>query len=471
MTIFGLRTKFFLTYVAIVAVALVILNIYPPIQSRELVFVSKRTSLMAQAATIGNSLEALEKVSYDGVKQVVDLLDTSGLTDVTVVNPEGREIYFESGLSHTGGEEESRVISLALEGKNSFLSTFDDGVFYSYACVPIMSRSMVVGAVCVYERDTEQGDIIIGLRDDMLKISVAVCFLALVLSLIFSGTISYRIRRVLDAIQTVREGEYNYRINVRGHDELARLSEEFNSLTDRLQSNEEIRRRFVADASHELKTPLASIRLLSDSIVQNENMDRKTMLEFVNDIGGEAERLAHTTEELLTLTRLDNASESGRVAVDVGQMASRAMRVLLPIAAEKGVTLSFTLAENCVISAAEDDIYRVVLNVVENAIKYNYDDGSVNVTLENDGENAVLMVDDTGFGIPEEDLPHIFDRFYRVDKARSREMGGSGLGLSIVYSIVRSFDGDVTAVNREEGGMRFTITFPLYSESGPEQTA
>jgi signal transduction histidine kinase len=287
--------------------------------------------------------------------------------------------------------------------------------------------------------------------------------LSIVMVGFFIWTIMHRISLILNAIKSVREGEYNYRIQIRGSDEMALLGDEFNSLTNRLRETEEIRRRFVADASHELKTPLASIRLLSDSILQNEEMDVDTVHEFVNDIGTEAERLSRTTEKLMSLTRLDNNVITKRESVDIRSVITSTMRMLEPLAESRQVKITSKLEGGCFVYSTEDDIYQIVFNLAENAIKYNLAGGSVKITLTHSEKDIVLTVDDTGIGVPDVDLPYIFDRFYRVDKARSREAGGSGLGLSIVRATVRENKGMITAIRRNSGGMRFQVTFPLYT--------
>ena len=261
----------------------------------------------------------------------------------------------------------------------------------------------------------------------------------------------------------MRQGEYTYRVPVNGNDEITTLGEEFNSLTNRLQKTEEIRRRFVADASHELKTPLASIRLLSDSILQNEGMDSGTVREFINDIAHESERLARTTEKLLSLTRLDNNRVFEHKRVNVSNVINSALRMLRPLAQERNITISTELEMRCVIYATDDDLYQIIFNLTENAIKYNVDGGKVEIKSFIDDDTVKITVSDTGIGVPDEDLPNIFDRFYRVDKARSREAGGSGLGLSIVRDTVAVHGGSITAWQRSGGGMVFQVSFPCGS--------
>ena len=254
---------------------------------------------------------------------------------------------------------------------------------------------------------------------------------------------------------------------MRGRDEIADLSDKFNDLTGRLESTEEARRRFVSDASHELRTPLAAIRLLSDSITQSENMDVATMREFADDIGSEAERLQRITEKLMNLTKLDaGVSRLRRDPVDMKQVTLRALHLLEPLAAEQQVSIVTDLPEDgeCVIQASADDLYQIIFNLAENGVKYNVPGGTVMLSLHRESSNAVLNVSDTGIGIPEEDIANIFDRFYRVDKARSRASGGSGLGLAIVREAVLANGGSIEVARREAGGTSFTVTFPLHRQ-------
>lgn len=168
------------------------------------------------------------------------------------------------------------------------------------------------------------------------------------------------------------------------------------------------------------------------------------MREFVTDIGNEAERLQRTTEKLLDLSRLDDGVQVVPEPVDVKQVAVDALVLLRPLAAEKNVRLRCDLADGCVVMATTDDMFHIIFNLVENAVKYNVPEGSVTMTLSQTDETVSFEVADTGIGIPEEDRLNVFSRFYRVDKARSREAGGSGLGLSIVHDAVVLHGGTIT---------------------------
>ena len=237
---------------------------------------------------------------------------------------------------------------------------------------------------------------------------------------------------------------------------------------DRLQETESARRQFVSDASHELKTPLAAIRLLTDSILQNENIDNDTAREFVSDIGQEAERLSRITEDLLRLTRLDSGVTEAPSRIRVGPVLDRVVRMLRPVADEKEIEVR-TIGGDAVVIATEGELHQILYNLAENAIKYNRQGGFVCIRVSEDTEITTITVEDNGIGIPAEDLTHVFERFYRVDKARSRAAGGTGLGLSIVRDTVSRRGGDIWAENIPEGGTRFVVKLPCL-ERGEDRT-
>ena len=463
----SLQTKFALTYIVVIAAVVILLNTYPVLASRNMVFQSKQAALLNQASTLASPLAGLgtDTLSEENVRSVVEQMGSIGVTRLMVTDPAGRVLYDsrEAG-SATGRYALLREVVSALNGNNYFRSEYRDGAFRSRAAVPVTYRGMTIGAVYLYEYDREQGDMLLGTQQNLRFISIVICVVALILSLVFSRALTRRIASFLKTVRVVREGDYNQRVALPGSDELSRLADEFDQLTVRLQTTEEVRRRFVSDASHELKTPLASIRLLTDSILQSQGMDRETAVEFITDIGDEAERLTRITEKLLTLTRMDTAVPVETVPVDMGAVVERVRRMLEPLATAGGVTLETELAEGCVVRATEDDLYQVAFNLMENAVKYNLPGGKVMVSLAVAGDRVRFRVEDTGVGIPEEDLPKVFDRFYRVDKARSRAAGGTGLGLSIVRDTVRQHGGTVTASRRVPEGSCFEVLFPLCRE-------
>ena len=191
-------------------------------------------------------------------------------------------------------------------------------------------------------------------------------------------------------------------------------------------------------------------------------MDMDTIREFVADIGNEAERLNRMTAKLLSLTKVDSEPEAESEIIYITPTIRRVARMLSPLAAENQVTISMELQEDSPVLILEDDLYQIIFNLMENGIKYNMPGGSLFVRLQRHDDNAILQIQDTGVGIPDDAIGHIFDRFYRVDKARSRATGGSGLGLAIVKAIVERSRGEISVSSESGKGATFTVSFPVF---------
>ena len=441
----SLQRKFSFSYIAIILAVLILLNTYPLITSENLTFRSKQSSLQGSVSVMVTALSGLEELSEENVAGAMTLVEETGISRVLVTDASGRVLYDTRETDGAIGRYAFYTeLVQALRGEDVFYTEFSDKAFKSRAASPVIYHSQTIGAVYAYEYDTEQAELLLSLQRNLLTISAVV--------LVFAGGIS--------------EGSYSHRAEVGGHDEISELAAEFNDMADRLQTTEDARRRFVSDASHELKTPLAGIRLLSDSILQTENMDAQTVREFVGDIEQESERLARITENLLRLTRLDSGMLPEAQRVDLSSVMAHVVRMLRLVAEEKQVDLSCEIRREGHTLASEDEIHEIIYNLTENAIKYNRPGGFVKLLLAGDEKDCLLTVSDNGIGIPEGDMPRIFDRFYRVDKMRSRAAGGTGLGLSIVADTVRRRGGSIAVSARAGGGTCFTVRLPAVRREG-----
>ena len=459
-----LQMKFSLSYILVIAAVLLLLNSYPLLVSQNLMVKSSQNNLRSAAKVIESALMGLEKLTKENVATALEGLDESGADRIMVMDSAARVMYdTRDGGNAVGKYALYSVVTVALRGDDASYCRYDGTAFLSRVATPVVYHNQVVGAVYAYSYDTEQAGLLEAFRHNLLIISLMIALLVAGLSIVLSRMLTRQIGGLLQAIRNVREGAYSHRADASGTDEIAQIAAEFNSLTDRLQTTENARRRFVSDASHELKTPLAGIRLLTDSILQTEGMDEETTKEFVTDIGREAERLSRITENLLRLTRLDSGVVQQPYPVAVGPVLERVERMLNMVAAEKGVTISGQAAEDAVALATDDDVHQILYNLMENAIKYSAaENGFVRAEARVEDGRVVVTVTDNGIGIPDEDLLHVFDRFYRVDKMRSREVGGTGLGLSIVKDTVENRGGTITAGHGPEGvGTVFTVTLPL----------
>ena len=461
----SLQLKFGLSYIVVIALVLVLLNVYPPLVSEDLVFRSKAATMQSGVSVVVSSLSGLERLTEENVANAMTVADAAGLSRILVTDAAGKILYDTRETGNAVGEYTfyTEVVQ-ALTGYDVFHCSYENSTFRSRASSPVLYQNQIIGAVYAYEYDTEQAALLKGFQSNILRLSVVIAGVVVLVSAALSRAMTRQISSLLEAIRRVREGAYSHRAVIRGHDEIAQIGEEFNSLTDRLQKTEETRRRFVSDASHELKTPLAAIRLLTDSILQTEGIDLETTREFVADIGQEAERLSRITEDLLRLTRMDSNAMEPPVAVEVQPVLQQVLRMMELIAQERQITISAQVERGCYVLSTPDELHQILYNLADNAVKYDRDGGRVEVMLHRADGGVVLTVADDGIGIPEQDIPRIFERFYRVDKARSRAAGGTGLGLSIVSDTVRKRGGRIQAANRPEGGAVFTVWWPEAKE-------
>lgn len=460
--------RYGMAYVAITFLVLLFLNIYCSGISQRLFYESKEASMVEKCQLASDEIATLEVLSPSTVAGIVSQMESLKITRLLVTDPSGITLYDSSGSavgSYVLLPEIVQVLAQgtsAPEGYDVFSWFYHDGVMDSRAATPIISYGTLVGCVYMTEHDTSQGALIASLQSTVLRITLFLEIVVILFTLAFSNTFSRRLNRIMTSMRIIQEGNYSHKVNMDGNDELTILGNEFNDLTERLQTSEQKRSRFVSDASHELKTPLASIKLLTDSILQND-MDMDTVREFVGDIGNEAERLIRMTEKLLSLTKAEGTAPDGEnEIIYMGPTIRRVARMLQPNAEGAGITFCLELEDDVPILILEDDLYQIVFNLMENGIKYNVPGGRLTVRPYREEDNAYLEISDTGVGIPEDAISHIFERFYRVDKARSRQTGGSGLGLSIVRTIVRRNRGEIQIQSALGKGTTFTVCFPAF---------
>ena len=424
--------------------------------------------MVERCLIISADIGELEVINAATVADALEQVGTLNYTRLLVTDANGITIFDTSFEESMIGQDASfSEISEALTNMDVFSWTYHDGVMLSHAAVPILSYNTIAGCVYIAEEDSEQGALMKSLLRNILSITLVLEAVVILFSFAFSKAFARRLRRITASMHIIRSGDYSHKVVVGGRDELTLLGDEFNDLTDRLQSAELKRRQFVSDASHELKTPLASIKLLADSILQND-MDTGTIHEFVQDIGAEADRLTRMSSKLLSLSRVESQQDGDCEIVYITPTLERVTKMLRVIAAEKDIAIIHDFQCDSPILILEDDLYEITFNLVENGIKYNVPHGTLTLSVLRDGENAVIRFSDTGVGIPEDSLDQIFERFYRVDKARSRQSGGSGLGLSIVYSMVQRNGGTISVESKPGAGSVFTVTFPVFDTAEAE---
>ncbi len=452
--------RYAMTYVVITFVVLLFLNIYCSITCQKLFYQSKKEAMTEKCLLICDEIAGLDVLNTTSISGILSQMESLKVSRILVTDHTGKVLY-DLDNQQIGAYVFYPETSAALQGNDVCSWNYRSGITDARAAAPIVYYGTIVGCVYITEYETTQGAMIQSLQATIFRITLLLEFLVAVFSLVFASGFSRRLNRIMASMRIIQEGDYSHKVVMGGSDELTLLANEFNDLTERLQTSEQKRSRFVSDASHELKTPLASIKLLSDSILQYD-MDLETVREFVGDIGDEAERLNRMTAKLLSLTKAEGLLNEDSEIIFMAPTIHRVARMLKPNALQAQISCQLELEQDCPVLILEDDLYQIVFNLMENGIKYNVPGGTLTVHLRRDEENAILEVRDTGMGIPEEAIGHIFERFYRVDKARSRQSGGSGLGLAIVRTIVHRNRGEIEVTSTPGVGTVFTVIFPAF---------
>ena len=345
----------------------------------------------------------------------------------------------------------------------------DDGSIYAVASI-VNKEKKKTGVVLIADMPTE---ITLKMEDIKMQIyllTVVLVLVVIVLVFLFARMITNPLERMAVVIRKIADGHLDQRVsteNLRklGNNEIMDMAEAVNNMAEKLQQVDISRQQFVSNVSHELKTPLSSIKVLSESILLNADAPREMYVEFLQDITNEVDRMTEIINDLLTLVRLDQKEVPVEFKeISLNQLVQDVVKRLMPLAEHNNITLE--LEETQAVTAEADGmkLSLAVSNLVENAIKYTDAGGSVKVTLDCDHQNAFLTVSDTGIGMAEEELSKIFERFYRIDKTRDRQTGGTGLGLSITHSTVLLHDGSIKVTSKENEGTTFVVRIPLTHE-------
>jgi heavy metal sensor kinase len=350
------------------------------------------------------------------------------------------------------------VVSALAGTSGSGLNKVSDAETVLNVAVPVLKDKQVIGAVMVVVDVADVYLTLGGIRAQMIGVSILSGLLAALFSLTLAGILTRPLNALTRAVRRMESGDLNQRVPATARDELGDLGQAFNSMAVQLESVDRARRDFVANASHELRSPLASVKALAQSLSDGDERNPEVYREYLRDIDSEMDRLNRMVDNLLHLARLEEQSAPLNMEnCDVAELVDHVTGLMSTLAATKGITLGKSASGRPNQSLDRDLIIRVLFNLVDNAIRHTPPGGRVTVEAEA-GKTALLFrVRDTGEGIPEEDLPHIFDRFYRADKARSRATGGTGLGLSIVRQAVTRHGGTIEVRSKQGRGTTFEI--------------
>lgn len=357
------------------------------------------------------------------------------------------------------------LVLKALSGESDSASrTEKDGSLVVSAASPVMGDGVLRGVVYIEAAGTAITEYMDDLQTSLIAIAILMSILIALLSFFFAGLILRPITHLTNRLKGLGETEElpDFEGNYGG--EVGELVQAFNIMTERVHTQEAKRQEFVSNASHELKTPLSAIRLISDSILSAPDADRAMIDEFLGDMNNEVDRLTRIINKLLDLTKMDNqrTMEENRFELtNISEIVLAIAKSLYPLAEKKEIHFTCEVQGDIFILLDKDRIWEAIYNIADNSIKYTPENGEVRLSLEKDEQNAIISIQDNGIGIAPEEQHMIFDRFYRVDKARARETGGTGLGLAIALSGVELHGGNIEVESEEGKGSTFRIILPI----------
>lgn len=348
------------------------------------------------------------------------------------------------------------------KGKNT--TYYDSRNQYIEMTMPVKDSDSqkIVGVIMFIVSTGSVADSLEVLKDKITVLEIGMGMLLLVLSIYFSAALVKPFARVTRSIEELTDGYTEEKISISDYIETELISDAFNKLLGRMKVIDDSRQEFVSNVSHELKTPLTSMKVLADSLLMQEEVSPELYKEFMADIAEEIDRENKIINDLLSLVKMDKtAADLNIKQININELMELILKRLRPIAAERNIELVLESFRPVTAEVDEVKLTLAISNLVENAIKYNIESGWVRVTLNADHKFFYVKISDSGIGIPESSIEHIFERFYRVDKSHSREIGGTGLGLSITRNAILMHRGAVKVYSKENEGTTFTIRLPL----------
>ncbi|MBO6108352.1 MAG: HAMP domain-containing histidine kinase [Eubacterium sp.] len=423
------------------------------------------TKIQMRGAVLCNLVSSSAFFTNDVTQEVdSELTQISDIYDGRILVTDSKMVI----LRDTYGIEEGRTLLIdevpaVLDGRVSSVTSIRDEYLLVVMPVYQADQSTIGGVVVMNFSLGEVYRMYRGIRTILLTMLPCLGVIVIIVAALYSGQVVRPVVEITGQVKKISEGDFSEHMNVQGYSEVESLSDEFNHMLSDLQNLEDARQEFVSNVSHELKTPITSMKVLSESITGQEGIPVELYQEFMDDIGNELDRMNEIINDLLSLVKMDpsSATKINISEVNVNEFIENMLKQLQPIADKRNIEIIFESVRPVSAQIDEVKLGMAFRNLIENAIKYNYDDGWVRVSLNADHKFFFLKVSDSGEGIPDELQDRIFERFYRVDKARARETGGSGLGLAITRSAVLLHHGSIKVHSVEHQGTTFNVRIPL----------
>jgi signal transduction histidine kinase len=433
------------------------------INSLENYYVKEKTkSMFRQANIIATNIMVKGFLNESsGINDYVSVIGSQDFERIIILDQRST-VTFDSNEIDTGKAYAAEEVIDALKGNSSSFVKKKKNIVRVITPVKDEKLNEVYGVIILTSSYEDINNSISSQRSISYLILLALFILILTLSYNFSGLITKPFKKLLVSINKITDGNLDEKIVIKGNNEIEEIGTAINQMTNKLEQIDESRRQFVANVSHELKTPLSSVKVLAESLLMQPDAPKELYKEFFEDISNEIERETTIINDLLTLVTLDkNENELNVSETNLNLLIESILKRLKPLADIKGVEMVFESYREVIAEVDETKISLALTNLIENSIKYNKEYGNIVVKLNSDYENAQIFVIDTGIGIPKESVNKVFQRFYRVDKTRSRETGGTGLGLSITQQAILMHHGFIRCNSELDSGTTFEVSLPL----------
>ncbi len=430
---------------------------------------NRKIQLQTQGNALSNKLNTSVYLTTEVMKKNIKIEDeVARIADIY----EGRIIIVNNNLKvvkDTDSLEEGKYlisedVIKCLNGADS-TTVHDKKTHYIRLTYPITQYDTkdIMGAIVMNFSTKDIQSIRDSMERRVILYAIFLGVLIVTFSIYFSGILTKPLTNAVNSIDRMTDGySMDEGISIKGYNEIEKISDSFNHMINRMQKLESSRQEFVSNVSHELKTPITSIKVLADSLLMQEDTPVELYREFLLDITDEIERENKIINDLLALVKLDKtAGDMHIAAVNINELLELILKRLTPIAKKQNIEIIYESFRPVIAEIDEVKLSLAISNLIENAIKYNREDGWVRVSLNADHKYFFIKVSDSGIGIPEQEQDSIFERFYRVDKARSRETGGTGLGLAITKNVIQMHHGAIKVYSKEGEGSTFNVRIPL----------
>lgn len=455
-----------ITYLVILFLTSVLIISYTTNSMTNHLVSQKKNDVLTQANVLSGYMSQYQSLSADTISYLLTQQHISTSSRVIMVDADAVITYDSISEGSLMGKTMFKQIVLnALSGDDITVSEeTSDGELVVSAAVPITVDKTITGVILLQSSAESIREYTSQMRRSILGLAIGVAIIIALLAFFLSGLITLPIRKLTRSVVDMSERDSEEKLDITYGGEIGELVDSFNKLIDKIEMQEQKRQEFVSNASHELKTPLSSIKLIADSLIQTPDAPREMVVEFLNDMNVQVDRLARIIDKLLALTKMDDSGAVSRMefsVMDISELTANVVKALKPLAESKNIYLDYKSDIGIFSRIERDRLWEAFYNILDNSIKYTKEGGKVEMTVEREDNCAVIIISDTGIGIAEDEIYKIFDRFYRVDKARSRETGGTGLGLSIALTAVELHGGNIHVESEKGIGSRFKITIPI----------